>query len=192
MAGMYLLEQDLFCDPKLYRSIINSIDVSMSSAVPASTRHNAFYTSTDFNTCMIAAAVCSGQVSGCTTSVRSILPFIAKGKRYPTDEWVQIIAAKMDPDRMLECFREMVMFNLKLLVRLGSIDESQALDLAIDMHLIPRYDKKYGSELVRSKFKDGTCVFERYISVQCIVAGCRLVLGVPAHARAGRCGRLRA
>ncbi len=46
------------------------------------------------------------------------------------------------------------------------------------MHLIPRYDKKHGGELVRSRKKSGTAVFERYMTIQCLVKHCRLVLGV--------------
>ncbi len=58
------------------------------------------------------------------------------------------------------------------------ITRGQKLDAAIDMHLIPRYDKKYGGELVRSRKKGGTHVFERYITIQCIAEHCCLVLGV--------------
>lgn len=48
------------------------------------------------------------------------------------------------------------------------------------MHLISQYDKKYGSELVRSKSKNGTHVFERYITIQCVDNKRRLVLEI-AH-----------
>ena len=58
------------------------------------------------------------------------------------------------------------------------LKKGQEIDVAIDMHLIPRYDKRYGTELVRSKAKDGTHVFEGYITIQCIDQNRRLVLGV--------------
>ena len=59
--------------------------------------------------------------------------------------------------------------------KMGLLKKGQEVDVAIDMHLIPRYDKRYGTELVRSKAKDGTHVFERYITIQCLtrtVASC--------------------
>ena len=40
--------------------------------------------------------------------------------------------------------------------------------VAIDKHLIPRYDKKWRNKLVRSKRKGGTNVFETYITAQCV------------------------
>ena len=48
---------------------------------------------------------------------------------------------------------------------------------AVDMHLIPRYDKKPGEELTRSRYKDGTTYFERYMTVQCVDANIKLNLG---------------
>ena len=50
--------------------------------------------------------------------------------------------------------------------------------VAIDKHLIPRYDKKWENKLVRSKRKGGTNVFETYITAQCVNAGSRLNLAV--------------
>ena len=46
------------------------------------------------------------------------------------------------------------------------------------MHRIPRYDRIRGPHLTRSKNKNGTTYFEWYITVQCVNAGSRLVLGV--------------
>ena len=55
---------------------------------------------------------------------------------------------------------------------------SKKLDLAIDMHLISRYDKKRDKHLRRSKHKNGTTYFEVYLTIQCLNAGARLVLAV--------------
>ena len=79
-----------------------------------------------------------------------------------------------------ECLARTISEQLDMLYMLEILKRHDVLDVAVDMYLIPRYDKKYGSKLVRSKFKSGTCIFERYITIQCIVAGCRLVLGVLA------------
>ncbi len=50
--------------------------------------------------------------------------------------------------------------------------------MAIDKHLIPRYDKNPGPELLRSKSKNGTWKFEGYITAQCVDKGRRLTLAV--------------
>ena len=52
----------------------------------------------------------------------------------------------------------------------------KGLDVAIDMHLIPRYDRVPGEDLTRSKYKNGTTYFERYMTVQCVNDKMRVVL----------------
>ena len=54
---------------------------------------------------------------------------------------------------------------------------NRRMNVAIDMHLIPRWDRKHGAELVRSKAKRGTHLFERYITVQCVTRRIQLTLG---------------
>ena len=44
------------------------------------------------------------------------------------------------------------------------------------MHLIPRYDRVPGEELTRTKYKNGTTYFERYMTVQCVNDRMRIVL----------------
>ena len=46
------------------------------------------------------------------------------------------------------------------------------------MRLVPRYDWAYGGGLVRPRARDGTYVSGRYVTVQCIAAGGRLVPGI--------------
>jgi len=48
--------------------------------------------------------------------------------------------------------------------------------MAVDMHLICRYGRRPGEELTRSRYKNGTEYFERYITAQCAGGGRRLVL----------------
>ena len=46
------------------------------------------------------------------------------------------------------------------------------------MHLIRRWDRKHGAELVRSKSKGKTGSFERYIAAQCINPGIQMALAL--------------
>ena len=62
------------------------------------------------------------------------------------------------------------------LAKLQKLGVMKSIHVAIDKHLIPRYDKKPGPELLRSKSKKGTYRFEGYITAQCVDAGSRLTL----------------
>lgn len=78
----------------------------------------------------------------------------------------------------MEVLRGDVAKQLEWLRRNGMIGRGTLSDVAIDMHLISRYDKRYGAELVRSKTKSSTYVFERYVTIQCLVRRIYLALGV--------------
>ena len=54
------------------------------------------------------------------------------------------------------------------------------MDLAIDMHLIPRWDAKKTANLTRSRMKSGTAWFERYMTAQCVKAGSQITVAA-AH-----------
>ena len=56
---------------------------------------------------------------------------------------------------------------------LGQVS-NEGMVIAIDMHLIPRWDKKPGIDLVRSRRKNGTGTFERYITAQCVVLATKI------------------
>ena len=86
----------------------------------------------------------------------------------PSDEWMRDVASKTRGSDVYKCFARTVSLQIGQLREMRLLKKGQEIDVAIDMHLIPRYDKRYGAELVRSKAKDGTHVFERYITIQCI------------------------
>ena len=53
-----------------------------------------------------------------------------------------------------------------------------AVDVAIDFHNIGRYDKHPDMKFMRkSKYKNGTCNFNVFATVHCVVDGSRLCLG---------------
>ena len=155
---------------------LKTVGDGMAPCIKTSDKHNAIYATDDFIRCLTRAAVSNGQVAGCTMSARDV-PAAPGMPRNPTDEWIRSVAIRSKPGQIQDCLAETVGRQLNQLRDMGMITNGQKTDAAIDMHLIPRYDKKYGSELVRSKKKSGTIVFERYITIQCIVKHCRLVLG---------------
>jgi len=166
------LRRDMPSNPRIYQDILEDVDDGMSPCIRVSGRRNAAYGAGDFGRCMVRAAVHNGQVAGCTASERDMRD------RGPTDEWMRSTAAKSDPGGILYCFAATVRRQLARLMEMGMPGDGGGLEVAIDMHLIPRYDKSHGPELVGSKHKAGTNLFERYITVQCVMRHRRLVLGV--------------
>ena len=60
-----------------------------------------------------------------------------------------------------------------------------AVDVAIDFHNIGRYDKHPDMKLMwKSKYKNGTCNFNVFATVHCVVDGSRLCLGAILATRA--------
>ena len=95
----------------------------------------------------------------------------------PTDEWFDGILSKTDKTEMMNDFASSVRVHLDAMHELGQVAD-EGMTIAIDIHLIPRWDKKPGIDLMRSRRKNGTGTFERYITAQCVDGGPRPVLGV--------------
>ena len=169
------LRRDLLDNPRIYQDVLANVHESLADTIKVSGKSNAIYTAAHFNRCMIHASMYNGQVAGCANSAKSLDIY-----RRPSEEWMRDVADKTQADDVYEYLARTISEQLDMLYRFEILKRHDVLDVAVDMHLIPRYDKKYGRELVRSKFKSGTCIFERYITIQCIVAGHRLVLGVLA------------
>ena len=93
----------------------------------------------------------------------------------PTDEWFNGILSKTDKTEMMNDFAGSLCVQLDAMHELGQVAD-EVMTVAIDMHLIPRWDKKPGMDLARSRRKNGTGTFERYITAQCVDDGSRLVL----------------
>ena len=173
------LGRDLRNNPAIFQDVLESLDLGMSTCIRTSDRHNAVYGTGEFNACMVHACASNGQVAGCAESAKGLAEGARafRGRR-PTGEWLRATANGCTEAGIWESFESMVAGQLEWLRRNGMVRRGALSDVAVDMHLIPRYDKKYGAELVRSKTKSGTYVFERYVTIQCLVRGSRLVLGV--------------
>ena len=78
---------------------------------------------------------------------------------------------------MMNDFASSVRVHLDAMHELGQVAD-EWMTIAIDMHLIPRWDKKSGTDLTRSRRKNSTGTFERDITAQYVDGGPRLVLGV--------------
>ena len=74
-------------------------------------------------------------------------------------------------------FASPVRVQLDAMHEFGQVAD-EGMMIAVYMYLIPRWNKKSGIDLARSRRKNGTVTFERYITAQCVDGGSRLVLGV--------------
>ncbi len=173
---MNQLRRDLLNNPRIYQDVLDTVGAGMSPCIMVSHRHNAIYGTEDFHRSMAGACAHGRQVAGCTRSSKRIGG--ADGDSRPSDEWMRDAASRTRGSNVYKCFAKTVVLQLDQMRKMRLLKKDQEIDLAIDMHLIPRYDKSYGAELVRSKAKDGTHVFERYITIQSTVQNLRLVLGV--------------
>ncbi|MXX21290.1 MAG: transposase [Cenarchaeum sp. SB0665_bin_23] len=165
-------------NPKIRAQIIEHLETLISPLVNVSTGHNAFYNVGYFNRGIIRTVCADASVGGCASGVSAGSDAIVP----PSDEWFRVRLATMKTDEVQNMFKESVMeclLNLKQLYKLPK----DGIVVAIDMHLIPRYDRIRGEELARSKYKNGTKYFERYVTLQCVNDDIRLnlvCLQVPA------------
>ena len=103
---------------------------------------------------------------------------LARGHREsPRGEWISNICLRVDPYGMGKSLEKAMSANLDRLQSLG-LFSGKRVDIAIDIHLIRRWDRKHGAELVRSKSKGKTGSFERYIAAQCVRPGMQMALAL--------------
>ena len=128
---------------------------------------------------MMGAAALGISIFGYTAAVRrwtTASCMLARGHReYPLGSGSCIL--RVDPYGMAKSLEKAMSANLERLQSLGLLS-GKRIDIAIDMHLIRRWDRKHGAELVRSKSKGKTGSFERYIAAQCINPGMQMVLAL--------------
>ena len=165
----------------VYESVVGTMEGIVARMLPVSHAPNAVFTEGHLNDGLLLGGVFSSSPSGRTDSARNAGNRII-GRRLaeaeaamPCGEWQRRHLVRIRPGTALAAFGEALDANLDLLRDRGLLPGR--LDVAIDMHLIPRYDRERGPELHRSKSKNGTQWFERYFTIQSVTPGVRLVLG---------------
>ena len=121
---------------------------------------------------MAAASVRKSSVGGHAAALRAQSD---DDSNAPGDEWVRKAYARADVEMVGAAFNGIISGQFEILRKVVGLIP---ITIAIDKHLIPRYDKRYGAELVRSKRKKGTGKFEAYITAQCVIPGMRITLAV--------------
>ena len=160
--------RNLINNPRIYEDVANGIR-SILACANTSERYNATFGMDDLNCGMLKGAIMDSSVGGCA---------IATGGKHcdtPSDRRYASAIKEIEQDAIQRAFEEKVAVQLDALKRLGKFPK-KGLDIAIDMHLISRYDRIPGEELTRAKYKNRTTYFECYMTVQCVNDSMRTVL----------------
>ena len=175
------MQRCLANDPRQRASVMKDVEGVFNPHIPFSKKPNARYGPAIFHAIMMGAAALGVSIFGYTAAVRrwtTASCMLARGHREsPCGEWISNICLRVDPYGMAKSLEKVMSANLERLQSLR-LFAGKRVDIAIDMHLIPRWDRKHGAELVRSKSKGKTGSFERYIAAQCINPGIQMVLAL--------------
>ena len=168
-------------DRRLHSSATSEAEAVFDPVVPFSKKPNARYGPAAFHAIMMGAAALGSSIFGYAAAVRrwkTASRMLAKRHREaPCGEWMSHICLGIDPGDLARSLEGMISSHLDRLQSLGMLRGKQ-VDIAIDMHLIRRWDRKHGAELVRSKSKGRTGTFERYVVAQCVRPGVQLALAL--------------
>ena len=97
-------------------------------------------------------------------------------KRIPCGKWMLDVIKQVRYDYMLTRCLKMTDRTVMMMKRHGML--RVPVDVAIDKHTIPRYDKTYNMlNIITSKSKDGTYHFNCLATINCTVEGSRAFLG---------------
>ena len=140
--------------------IVDAVGVGL-PCVPLSDRYSALYGTSEFHGAMEKEAVQNRNAASVIAATRNAKTLAGgTGSFWPTPEWHRQCASKIVPDRLQECSKAMLAGHVQTMRELGMVSKRPII--AIDKHLIPRHDKKWGPDLVRGKYKSDTSVFETY------------------------------
>ena len=97
-------------------------------------------------------------------------------KRIPCGKWMLGVIKQVRYDYMLTRCLRMADRTIMMMKRHGML--RMPVDVAIDKHTIPRYDKIYNMlNIITSKSKNGTYHFNCLAAINCTVEGSRALLG---------------
>ena len=175
------MQRGLANNPRQRASVMTDVEDTFNPNIPFSKKPNARYGPAVFHAIMMGAAALGVSIFGYTAATRrwkTTSYMLARGHREsPCGEWISNICLRVDPYGMAKSLEKAMSANLDRLQSLGLLAGKQ-IDIAIDMHLIRRWDRKHGAELVRSKSKGKTGSFERYIAAQCVRPGMQMALAL--------------
>ncbi len=156
-------------DPRLYQGVVSGMRGFLAPLMRPAGR-NAVFGVDALNRGMLGAALRDSSVGGCANAAKAV-----HGRAAPSDRWFASALRGAGGAGIQDALGGAVGRQAAALKKAGRLPRKPSI--AIDMHLIPRYDSAPGPGLTRSRSKNGTKLFERYITVQCVGGRYPLVLG---------------
>ena len=170
------MQRNLANNPQQRSSVINDVEDVFNPNIQFSKKPNARYGPAVFHAIMIGAAALGVSIFGYTVAIRrwkTASYMLARCHREAScGEWISNICLRVDSYGMAKSLEKAISANLERLQSLGLLS-GRHVDIAIDMHLIPRWDRRHGVELVRSKSKGKTGSFERLLQRSVSSPACR-------------------
>ena len=137
---------------------------------PCSSKNNSRFHNTDAHNSIIS--LCLGN-SYAESGLKRLA--MESGNNSPTGSWLRKIMSRISQKTMLMNLHHSLDSTISKLKELGVFDIP--VTVAIDKHLIPRYDKLPNHSLIKSKSKNSTNSFESYCTMQCVEKRIRAQLG---------------
>ncbi len=137
---------------------------------PCSIKANSRFHSVDVHNCIMS--LCIGN-SYAESGLKKLA--IESGNRSPTGSWLRKCIRKISQKTMLLKLHHSLDRTISKLREMGVFE--QPVIVAIDKHLIPRYNKSTNPFLINSKSKNSTNLFEAYCTMQCVLKRIRAQLG---------------
>ncbi len=106
----------------------------------------------------------------------------------PCGKWIRNSIRSVNPNTLLLGLSDAMDDTVLHLKKLGMLKKS--VTVAIDKHLISRYDKSTNPFLINSKPKDSITLFEAYGTIQCVGEQCRAQIGATPIKKGGSIGMI--
>ena len=143
------MQRCLANDPRQCASVMKDVEDVFNPHIPFSKKPNARYGPAIFHAIMMGAAALGVSIFGYTAATRrwkTASYMLARGHREaPCGEWISNICLRVDPYGMAKSLEKVMAANLERLQSLRLLS-GKRIDIAIDMHLIRRWDRKHGAE----------------------------------------------
>ena len=130
---------------------------------PCSVKHNSRWSSADAHNCIMSLCVNNSYAE---SGLKRLA--LESQNCSPTGSWLRKIMSKLSQKTMQIQLHRALDSTVSSLQDLGVF--KNPVTVAIDKHLIPRYDKSKNHSLIKSKSKKSTNSFEGYCTMQCIAS----------------------
>ena len=174
------MQRGLANNPRQRASVMKDGEYVFNPNIPFSKKPNARYGPAVFHAIMMGATALGVSIFGYTAATRrwkAASYMLARGHREsPCGKWMLDVIKQVRYDYMLTRCLKMADRTVMRMKRHGML--RMPVDVAIDKHTIPRYDKIYNMlNIITSKSKNGTYHFNCLATINCTVEGSRAFLG---------------